>query len=341
MTGKEERSEKKVLCRRCIMPATFPGIHFDAQGVCNHCRKYKGQDAQASLHRRYEEKFVELVHKHRGVGDYDVIVAYSGGKDSSYTLDIFVNRYGLRVLAMTFNNTFISPAAKDNISRFCDSLGVDHLMVAPAQALLHGIFRQAAERELFANKTLERASTICTSCISFVKGIVLRTALEKNIPFIGWGWSPGQAPVHASVMRTNPALMSEAQRAVLTPLLRVAGDGILPFFVKDDQFAGPERFPWNVHPLAFLDYDEEAILFRIGELGWQKPKDTDLNSTNCQLNALANSIHRQRYGFHPYVWEIANMVRAGCLSREEGLRKIETEENDELVAYSRAELGLD
>ncbi|NOQ47457.1 MAG: hypothetical protein GQ559_12475, partial [Desulfobulbaceae bacterium] len=43
----------------------------------------------------------------------------------------------------------------------------------------------------------------------------------------------------------------------------------------------------------------------------------------------------QRYSFHPYVWEIANMVRDGVMSREEGLEKIEPPEDPRLVAFSR------
>jgi hypothetical protein len=74
-----------------------------------------------------------------------------------------------------------------------------------------------------------------------------------------------------------------------------------------------ERFPYNVHPLAFLDYNEERIIKEIGEIGWKAPDDTDSNSTNCLLNAFANDVHIKRFKFHPYVWEIANMVRAGVV----------------------------
>ena len=115
----------------------------------------------------------------------------------------------------------------------------------------------------------------------------------------------------------------------------IAGDAINPYFVTEEQFVHPEKFPWNVHPLAFLPYDEERIVERIKQYGWEKPDDTDPNSSNCLLNAYANQIHRQRYNFHPYVWEIANMVREGVMSREEGLEKIEPPEVSHMVAYSK------
>jgi hypothetical protein len=227
----------------------------------------------------------------------------------------------------------------ENIGNVCASLGVDSLIIKPAPQILKKIFRTAATEELYSAKTLERASTICTSCIGMVKGIVLRTALEKQIPFVGFGWSPGQAPVQSSVMRTNPALMRSTQKTILKPLQRIAGDAVLPYFVTDEQFEQKELFPWNIHPLAFLPYDEDDLTRRIARFGWERPDDTDPNSSNCTLNAFANQVHRSRYDFHPYVWEIANMVRTGVLTREEGMEKIEPPEDKTMVNFAAEELG--
>ena len=329
---------KKIICSNCILPSTFPGISFNEKGICNHCLKFRGHSANEEIRKKYEQKFVNLLKEQKKGPSYDVLMAYSGGKDSTYTLDMFASRYKLRVLALTFDNAFISKWSFPNIRNVCDALGVDSLIMRPDSNILKNIFRTAAKEELYSPKTIERASTICTSCIGLVKGIVLRTALEKEIPFVGFGWSPGQAPVQASVMKTNATLMKTTQKAIYEPLYKIAGDSINPYFVTDKQFAQPEQFPYNIHPLAFLDYNEEAIIARNNQLGWEKPDDTDPNSTNCLLNAYANHVHREKYGFHPYVWEIANMVRAGVMSRKEGRAKIEPPENEGMVNYAMEEL---
>ncbi len=329
-------------CVKCILPETFPGIKFDEDGVCNHCRRPLKRTEEG--HRKeWEDKFLSLIEEYRkmpGSGaTYDVLMAYSGGKDSTYTLDVFVNRYKLRVLAYTFDNAFMSPGAFVNIRNVCANLGVDSMVVRPSPLMLKKIFRTAAKKPLYSPKTLERASTICTSCIGMVKSSMLRTAIEKNIPFVGFGWSPGQAPIQSSVMKTNAALMKISQKAIYEPLHSIAGDEINPLFVTDQQFSQPDHFPWNVHPLAFLPYDEKKIIKRNKEIGWVKPDDVDPNSTNCLLNAYANNVHRKVYGFHPYVWEIANMVRQGVLSREEGLEKIEPPEDPDMVTLVQEQLG--
>lgn len=332
------RQQERFLCTRCILPSTFPGISFDDNRICNHCRQYRGNDVTAAQQKKYEAKFVNLLEKTDRKGTYDVIVAYSGGKDSTYTLDVFTNRYNLNVLALTFDNSFVSPRALENIDNVCTHLGIDSILIKPNKQMLRAIFKTAADKELYSPKTLERASTICTSCIGMVKGIVLRTCIEKQIPFVGFGWSPGQAPVQSSVMRTNPSLMRGTQQAIVNSLHAIVGDSILPYFLTEEQFEQKDLFPWNIHPLAFLEYDEEKILARITDLGWKRPNDTDPNSSNCTLNAYANFIHRQRYNFHPYVWEIANMVRTGVLTREEGIDKIEPPENSTMVNFAKNKL---
>lgn len=327
-------------CTRCILPETFPGIDFDENGVCNHCRNFKGMEVLNEHKREYEEKFLSLVESHRSKGSYDCLMAFSGGKDSTYTLMVLRKRYNLRVLALTLDNGFISETAFRNMCSVTDNLGVDHMIFKPRFDLMKKVFIGASREDIYSKKTLERASTICTSCIGIVKFFTLKTALEKGIMMIGYGWSPGQAPVQSSVIRVNPSLIRATQSAILKPLSRVAGEEVGTYFLGEEHFAMKERFPYNVHPLAFLDYNEERIIKEIGEIGWKAPKDTDTNSSNCLLNAFANEVHIKRFNFHPYVWEIANMVRTGVMGREEGYEKIYGEQPEALVKEAHRRLGI-
>jgi hypothetical protein len=165
-------------------------------------------------------------------------------------------------------------------------------------------------------------------------------AVEQDIPMIGFGWSPGQAPVEASIMKNNPSLARMAQQAILGPLREVAGEEVAAYFLDERHYAAPERFPYNVHPMAWEFYNEEMIIRDIRRFGWLAPTDTDSNSSNCLLNAYANDIHVKRYQFHPYVWEIANMVREGVMTREEGYKKIYAQPDDNLVRAAQERLAL-
>ena len=70
------------------------------------------------------------------------------------------------------------------------------------------------------------------------------------------------------------------------------------------------------------EYDEEHIIRSIQAIGWEMEEETDSNSTNCLLNTYANFVHQDRFGYHPYCMEMANMVRQGLIKRETALRKI-------------------
>lgn len=340
-TGEENNMQ---ICGSCVLPATFPGISFDGQGVCNFCRDFAGKDRDLKEEKkRYESKFLRLLEDlrdRRARSDYDVLMAYSGGKDSTYSMYLLKVKYDLRILALSFDNGFISEAAHRNIRNVTDRLGIDQLFFKPRWDLLKRIFVHATEHEMFSAKSLERASTICTACIGLVKAISVKQAVEREIPMVGFGWSPGQAPLQSAIMKNNPMLVRMNQKAIREPLKAAAGKGIEAYFLAEGQFALPaDRFPYNVHPMAWEFYEEKAIVEVIKELGWVPPEDTDSNSSNCLLNAYANDIHIRKYGFHPYVWEITNMVREGVMTREDGYRKIYLEQRKELIGHPKRILG--
>ena len=75
-------------CVRCILPRTYPFIDFDKNGICNYCRDYVAPNLlwEVALEREFE--------KHRSSdGSPDCLVAFSGGRDSSYGLHLLKKQY--------------------------------------------------------------------------------------------------------------------------------------------------------------------------------------------------------------------------------------------------------
>jgi tRNA(Ile)-lysidine synthase TilS/MesJ len=335
--------ETPFLCSSCVLPETFPGIRFDENGVCNYCQREKpaltvlGQK-KASYRSQLDHLLLDA---HHPGSAYDFIAAYSGGKDSTFVLKLLKERYGARILALTFDNHFVSPQAWANIRNVTDRLGIDHLSVRPNWPLMKTLFRTAALQDLFPSSSLLRASSICTACIGLVKIVILKAALERSIPFLAYGWSPGQAPLQSSIMKNNPEFVRQNQRIFKKAVPAEIAAQMEAWFVPEEYYERyKENFPLNIHPLAFFDYDEGAIKAEIEGLGWVPPRDTDENSTNCLLNALANDCHINRHHYHPYAQEIANMVRQGVMSREEGIDKIYSDQDPTQIVYARRKLGL-
>jgi len=328
------------VCANCVLPETFPRIRFDKDGVCNYCRDWQDKGSREKKAEDYRRKFDSLVSEYKGKSSYDALMCYSGGKDSTYTLSVLKETYDLNILAVTFDNGFVSSQALQNIHNVVERLGVDHIFFKPSFPVLARIFRTCAAKDVFPPKTLERASTICTSCMAIVKSSALRLALEKDIPFVAFGWSPGQAPITSSIMRNNPDMVRMMQKTLFDPLHKIAGDDIRPYFLEEKHFTGDYRFPYNIHPLAFLDYSEDDIYRYISRFGWKAPEDVDANSTNCLLNSFANVVHVNRFGFHPYASELANLVREGYMDRSSALDKLRQMENPESTALAKRRLGI-
>ncbi len=326
------------ICSQCVLPESFPGIRFNAQGVCNFCLSQKGKEYQQERKTEYSRKFDALLAKYQGRSGYDVLMCYSGGKDSTYTLSIFKEKYHLNVLALSFDNGFFPQQTLKNIQNVVEKLGVDHILLKPRFDVLAKVFRYCSSHDVYSPKALERSSAICTSCMGFIKYSALRLAVEKDIPFIGYGWSPGQAPITSSILMNTPLMIKAMQKMLFDPLYQIVGDPIKPYFLEEKHFNGSYNFPYNVNPMAFLEYDIDAIYENISRFGWKKPEAVDANSTNCMLNSFANLVHKQRLAYHPYAFELANLVREGYLDRDTAMKRLNEPEDPTTIAWVKDKL---
>lgn len=327
------------ICNRCVLDDKFPGISFDEDGVCNFCRSYKGIEAVHSYKEKYEGKFRRLLESTEKT-NYDCLLSYSGGKDSTYTLYLLKKRYNLKILSLYYDNWFQSERSHQNIRNVLQNLNVDHMTVLPSFDIFKRIIDYVISNDIYPMKALERASVICTTCISLIRFMNIKVAIEKEIPFVVFGMSPGQAPIATSLFKTNADMIKKMQDTIFKPLHKQIGDDIKAFFLEERHFNKKACFPYIINPLAFSPYDEKDIIGTVQELGWRRPDDTDPNSSNCLLNCFANKIHIDRFGFNPYAYEIAELVRTGGIAREDGIARLAEQPSSELVDRVRAKLYL-
>lgn len=328
------------ICKRCVLDERFPGITFDEEGVCSVCRAAKNGHEQHEQKEKNEQRFRELSLVYKGKSSYDCLVAFSGGKDSTYALHLMKSKYNLNVLAYSFNNWFQSEGALRNIRTVVQRLNIDHITVTPAYEQFKKLILLTTSKELYTKKALERASAICITCISLIRYIGFKIALEKKIPFVILGMTPGQASLKTSLVKIQPDMLIKMQHASFQPLIDQGVDFVKPYLLNKSDFTTEDAATYNVNPLSFSTYHEDAILTTIAGLGWIKPQDTDANSTNCLLNAYANQVHLDRYGFNPYAFEIAGLVREGWVSREEGLSKLSSAMDTQALGAIRERLGM-
>ena len=238
-------------------------------------------------------------------------------------LSVLKKRYGMKILAFTFDNGFMPERTYINIRNVTARLGIDHIFFKPDRTVLGKIFLSAAKASWYSPKAAERASAICTTCIGLMKYAALKTAIYKNIPLIAFGWSPGQAPLSSAILKIHPDMIRSMEDVIKKPVTKIVGKkkaGI--FFLGARHYSRPDRFPYYVHPLSFSAYDEKKIFKEIKALGWKRPAGLDMNSTNCLLNSYAIKFHKEKYGFNPYAYELAQLVREGAMSRKAAIARL-------------------
>ena len=110
------------LCTRCVLPETHETISFDEYGVCSICR---GQEIKSTLN--WDEKLIELhelVSSIPAGSDYDCLIPFSGGKDSTWTLWYAVVKLKLKPLVVSFDHSLYRPGFLENRERVLKKLGV-------------------------------------------------------------------------------------------------------------------------------------------------------------------------------------------------------------------------
>ncbi|MBI3096127.1 MAG: N-acetyl sugar amidotransferase [Rhodocyclales bacterium] len=163
-------------CTRCNLPETHATIVFDENGVCNICRgqvlKQTGIDWNAR-----KLQLDELVATYRDKHDYDCILPFSGGKDSTWTLYYLMKEYGLKPLVVRFDHGFLRQNVIDDTDRVLRRLGADFVHFRPNWKVV---------RKLMLQSFLEKGD-FCWHCHTGIFSYPMWVAIQYNVPLIFWG----------------------------------------------------------------------------------------------------------------------------------------------------------
>ena len=106
------------LCKKCILPSTFPSITFNEKGICSICLNFVREEISS-------KKITTLIKKKD-----KILVPISGGRDSCYTLHYLSKQFNNSLIAYTYDWGFVTDIARENISNMCGELGIEHILIA-------------------------------------------------------------------------------------------------------------------------------------------------------------------------------------------------------------------
>lgn len=117
-------------CTTCVLPETFPFIHFDDHGVCNYCHGYQPKYAGRTPEQATSDFLAAMEQYRRTGGKPDAIVPFSGGRDSCYGLHLIKKEFGFTPVTFTYDWGMVTDLARRNIARMCGQLGVQNILVS-------------------------------------------------------------------------------------------------------------------------------------------------------------------------------------------------------------------
>lgn len=323
-------------CTRCILPSTMPFISFDEAGVCNYCQHYRTRN-----HPKPREELLELIEPYRRTHGSEVIVPFSGGRDSCFALHLVVKELGLRPITYTYDWGMVTDLGRRNISRMSSELGVENIIVAADITKKRDNIRRNLQAWL-RSPNLGMLSTLTAGDKHFFRHIET-VKKQTNISLNLWGINPLEVTHFKSGFLGVPPDFAEqrvyshgAMKQLRYQALRframmdspgyfnrsigdtLAGEYYRSFHQKSDYF----------HVFDYWRWDEAEIDDTLlNDYQWEKATDTP---TTWRIGdgtaAFYNYANYTIAGFTEHDTFRSNQIREGEISRDEALALV-AEEN--------------
>ena len=322
-------------CTKCILPETMPFIEFDAQGVCNYCANYRTRNKP-----RDKAEIFSLIEKYRRPGRDDVLVPFSGGRDSCYALHLIVKELDLRPITYTYEWGMITDVGRRNLSRMSAELGVENIIVAADITKKRRNITNNLQAWL-KSPDLGMLSILTAGDKHFfrhIETVKKQTGIDLNL----WGINPLEVThFKAGFLGVPPDFVEERvyshgalkqlryQKLRLGAMLKspgyfnsslwdtLSGEYYRSFTTKSDYY----------HVFDYWRWDEQEIDDTLlDQYGWEKAVDT---ATTWRIGDGTAAFYNYAYytlaGFTEHDTFRSNQVREGDITREEALRLVEEE----------------
>lgn len=301
------------ICTICVMDTSDPDIHFDSEGVCNHCQRYNQLRNVSYLNSTEEFSSIVARIKKRGKGHpYDCIVAFSGGTDSSYMLHKLKDS-GLRVLAVHYNSGWNTKEANHNVKSMTKKIGV-------------ALYEYTVDFEEFRAIQIAylKAGVIDLDVPTdhALHGSLYRAAVDKNVPVILTGHNFETESVMPGSWVTD-----KLDSKNLMDIYRQYGDGT-PLKSFPLQTLKTKFINYNIKKiemifiLNYLDYDKEKASQELKDLyGWERVRVKHGESIwtrfyQCYILPTRFGVDKRRAHF-------SNLILSSLLTRNMALVELE------------------
>lgn len=318
-------------CSRCVNPRSAVNMAFDAQGVCSACLLQEQVDALTpdfwqARRSRWDALVGEA--KRRSVSTYDCVIPVSGGKDSYFQVHTAL-AHGLKPLLVTYHGNNYLEEGQGNLDRMRSVLGVDHIVFGPSVPVL-----KALNRGCF-----ELMGDMNWHCHAGIKIFPMQVAVRFGIPLVIWGeitWSiAGMFDLDDYVQYNKRTVFEHDLRgytieAIVARIPHVTEKDLLWLRMPSDEaFAASGTigvyvgnfFPWD--PNKHTDDMISRYGFEVARQPFERTYRRMSNLDDMHENGVHDYMKFVKFGYGRATDHASKDIRAGYMSREEGVRMVQ------------------
>ena len=320
------------VCTRCIYDERVASINFDENGVCNYCHQLENlKNEYGTATTKGEKQFIKIIEQIKKDGKnkkYDCIIGVSGGTDSSYMLYL-AKQWGLRPLAVHYDNTWNSAIATENIRKVLTALDIDLYTHVTDNKEADDIFRSffyADVAEIEASTDLALAEVMYRAAWRYKVKYVLEghSFMEEGITPVGRNYFDGKYIKSIHKMFGKLPMKSY-------PLMTITR------FLFWSMFAKIQK----IRPFWYIDYNkDDAKKFLEKEYDWKYYGGHHLEN---RMTAFFHSIYLpQKFNTDMRNNTLSALVRNGKRDRLEAWKEYNTPPHIEkdLLEYFKKRLEL-
>lgn len=314
------------ICKLCVQPDTRPGIVFQ-DGVCGACLWEKEKEKIDWVSRENELKAIAEEAKSKNAV-YDCAIGVSGGKDSTFQALYARDTLGLRCLLVNNEPDGITEIGRHNVENLIN-LGFDMVKIHPNPKILQKMMK----RDFYKFLNPIKATEYCLYASTYIMADLL------DIPLLIQGDNPALTlgamktgvgeDTSNSLLANQLNTLSEDWKSYASDL-GISERELFMYHYEREKLAKKCRGVWlnyyvkdwsPQHNLKFSEAHglKTRQLFKqrdIGTYAGYYQLDSDLVAPNQMIKYL-------KFGFGQCVDHACYDIRAGVITREQGLAYVE------------------
>lgn len=350
-------------CTSCILPLSSKDVFFDDQGMCRICSSKRfnpdavqdfSYQSKSERGKRYEQGLAEQIIRIKEQSyerPFDCLVGISGGRDSSHLLYLLVRKHNLRCLAAYYRTPFTHNVIDENVKIMVNSLNVPLIKMNISQEYHRTIAKEMVilwkkkPNPILPNLACAPCKLIHRELFKIakkndIKTIMIGINIFEAVNIAPWQSRPAQEVGKAAqkgftlmaqgikalsiwktgiqLLRDYPELLSYSLIGLQSSVLYMSCDTA---FLK---LVYPQINVMNYFYEA--EWKESECEENLRKIGWRMPPGYKSSwRADCSFAKLRDYMLYKTKGLTYSDAFFSNMVRAGVMTRDEALRRIEIE----------------